>query len=226
MQFPNGVGSFLAFCQLLLFIVLPRKPKQRAPIVKLFFFVRRCGAPTEKDIEQRAVVKAEKEAQAEPGPPLARSKRWSKRLAASVASVTSEIEDAMSKVQMGGQFGYSAKLNVLEELPNEPADSFDSAIVETALGWGAEKKVSFPLTITSEAQLIELSRQLVHKLSMSGAVLAPEPPRKQADRAPLPPHFEEPELGGAGSSSSRLERCASEPDLNKANGNANNSAKH
>ncbi|CAD5219094.1 unnamed protein product [Bursaphelenchus okinawaensis] len=200
--FPNGVGSFLAFCQLILFIVLPRKPKQRAPIVKLFFYIKRCGAPSETDIETSAVVPPEKE------PDSRLSKRWSKRLAASMASVTSEIEEAMSKVQMGGQFGYSAKLNTLEDIPSDTA-TLDSAVVTPNKD---PKEIKFPMTITSEEQLMQLSKTLMHKLSVSGE------PQTQVDRAPLPEHFGESHPSGtisASSSSSKLERCRSEPSVNK-----------
>jgi len=39
----------LAFAQLILFVVLPRKPKQRPPFIRLFYKIRRCCS-TEKDI--------------------------------------------------------------------------------------------------------------------------------------------------------------------------------
>lgn len=189
--FPNGVGSFLAFCQLVLFIVLPRKPKQQAPIVKLFNYIRRCGAPSETDIEVAAVVPPEKDIDTR------LSKRWSKRLAASMASVTSEIEEAMSKVQMGGQFGYSAKLNTVEDIPSDTA-TLDSAVVTPS----GDKPVTFPMTITSEEQLIAVSKHLLNKINEE----KPEEVQ-QADRAPLPTYFDGPQ-------SSQLQRTQSVPHLN------------
>lgn len=50
---PNGIGSFLAFSQLILFVVLPRKPNQRAPFLRLYDYIRYCGKPVTvvKDIE-------------------------------------------------------------------------------------------------------------------------------------------------------------------------------
>lgn len=188
----------MAFCQLVLFVVLPRKPKQQAPIVKLFNYIKRCGAPTEADIEAAAVVPPEKDVDTR------LSKRWSKRLAASMASVTSEIEDAMSKVQMGGQFGYSLKLNTVEDIPSDNA-TLDSAVV-TPLG---DKPVSFPMTITSEEQLIQVSKHLLNKITEEKE--KEEKEAQQADRAPFPAHFDGLQTSG---SSGRLERTQSVPHLN------------
>lgn len=55
-QTPNGIGSVLATAQLFLFIILPRKPAQRSPMMRLFNLITGRG-PTDKvkDVESDGV---------------------------------------------------------------------------------------------------------------------------------------------------------------------------
>uniref|UniRef100_A0A914KHD9 Sugar transporter SWEET1 n=1 Tax=Meloidogyne incognita TaxID=6306 RepID=A0A914KHD9_MELIC len=125
---PNGIGSLLAFAQLILFVVLPRKPKQRPPFIRLFYKIRRCCS-TEKDIistdvEAIAVVSSEKDPEDKMSLGIDRIShhRWSSRI---LTNVVGEVENAIQKVQIGEQFAYSHKLD-------KSADSSDSGCAESA----------------------------------------------------------------------------------------------
>lgn len=124
LQTPNGIGSLLAFAQLILFVVLPRKPNQRAPILRLFDCMRRCGSNSVKDIESAAgtfphlhvtlcpfvktlsrltvVVSVVTDEKDEEECKITKH-RWSDRVIANVANVTGEIESVIQKVHHGDQ---------------------------------------------------------------------------------------------------------------------------
>ncbi|KAL3107590.1 hypothetical protein niasHT_013239 [Heterodera trifolii] len=120
---PNGIGSFLAFCQVMLFVVLPRKPDQRAPILRLISFVRNsccsCCAENTMDLESAAVVTADKKSSAidtigihRMSSRMSNKHRWSSRM---ITNVVGEMENVIQKVH-GDQFGY--KLNKEDEEGN------------------------------------------------------------------------------------------------------------
>uniref|UniRef100_A0A183BZ90 Sugar transporter SWEET1 n=1 Tax=Globodera pallida TaxID=36090 RepID=A0A183BZ90_GLOPA len=120
---PNGIGSFLAFCQLILFAVLPRKPLQRAPILRLIDFVRNscccCCIDKTLDLESAAVVTAEKKSSTidtigihRMSSRMSNKHRWSSRM---ITNVVGEVENVIQKVH-GDQFGY--KLNKEDEEGN------------------------------------------------------------------------------------------------------------
>ncbi|KAI3413247.1 hypothetical protein GPALN_010745 [Globodera pallida] len=120
---PNGIGSFLAFCQLILFAVLPRKPLQRAPILRLIDFVRNscccCCIDKTLDLESAAVVTAEKKSSTidtigihRMSSRMSNKHRWSSRM---ITNVVGEVENVIQKVH-GDQFAY--KLNKEDEEGN------------------------------------------------------------------------------------------------------------
>lgn len=172
---PNGIGSFLAFCQLVLFVVLPRKPNQRAPFLRLYDCFRSCGisdGEVKNDIESAAVVPVEKN----PNDQFRISKhRWSSRV---VSNMAGEIENVIQKVHLGDQFAYSNKLNKGEEETNSTTESVtltpeaqSPAIVD---GDAEEKDIVFPMTIRDERQLMQLSQRLSNMaLNGSQATLVP-----------------------------------------------------
>jgi len=151
---PNGIGAVLAVSQLILFIVLPRKPGQQAPIVRLFYFLRRCGSRV-KDIEADAVVGVEAD-----GNCKISKHRWSDRLVANVTTVTGEIENVIHKVHLGDPFAYSGKLNKTDDISTDSI-----AMTPETAGTPVEDKPMvfppvFPLTIKSEEQLMKIIQQL------------------------------------------------------------------
>jgi len=174
---PNGIGSLLAFSQLILFFVLPRKPNQRPPFLRLFDFL--CGTKTEKkpiDAENGSVEAGE----------FGLSKlRWSTRMISNV--VAGEIENVMHKVHIADQFGYSNKLCKEDEttssssgsdtekpdlqpsLPNPIAsDDLPPLSDEDEDGPISEDRsdqIVFPITIRDPIQLFKLSRKLSRKQS-------------------------------------------------------------
>lgn len=171
---PNGIGSLLAVSQLVLFIVLPRKPNQRAPILRLYDFIRRCGtADRVTDIEQAAVVPVEKNEDE-----FRISKhRWSSRV---ISNIENEIDNVIQKVHLGDQFAYSNKLNKEEETIStdsvtlSPADNDDLTIINDSDSIDG-KPIVFPITIKDENQLRAISRRLS---SMSNTALAsPQQPQ-------------------------------------------------
>lgn len=180
---PNGIGSFLAFCQLILFIVLPRKPNQLPPFIRLYRFIRYCGQPTDKDIESVAVVPVDKK----DGTRISKH-RWSKRI---IANVTNEIDNVIGKVHLGDQFAYSSKLN-----------EADDTITLDSNGSSEEvPPVIFPLTVNTPEQLFALSRYLMNKTkieeptvetsqpSIPELIKAEEPTRAKLHRWQSAPHL-------------------------------------
>uniref|UniRef100_A0AC34F9G1 Sugar transporter SWEET1 n=1 Tax=Panagrolaimus sp. ES5 TaxID=591445 RepID=A0AC34F9G1_9BILA len=154
---PNGIGSFLAISQLFLFVILPRKPGQTAPIVRI---VRCFGgrASRVKDIEADAVVPVDENDTCKIS-----KHRWSDRLVANVANVTGEIENVIHKVHLGDPFAYSGKLNK-DDLSNDSI-----TMTPESAGTPVENKAmifpgAFPVTIQNEEQLLQLANQLAEKL--------------------------------------------------------------
>uniref|UniRef100_A0A914Z1E6 Sugar transporter SWEET1 n=1 Tax=Panagrolaimus superbus TaxID=310955 RepID=A0A914Z1E6_9BILA len=185
---PNGIGSFLAISQLFLFVILPRKPGQTAPIVRI---VRCFGgrASRVKDIEADAVVPVEADETCKIS-----KHRWSDRLVANVANVTGEIENVIHKVHLGDPFAYSGKLNK-DDLSNDSV-----TMTPESAGTPVENKPmifpgAFPVTIRNEEQLLQLANQLAEKLvalkNPSSAVIVEE------------------------DATEKVKRCKSVPDLSK-----------
>jgi solute carrier family 50 protein (sugar transporter) len=183
---PNGIGSFLAFAQLILFIVLPRKPNQRVPLLRLYDYVRRCGSDRVKDIEAAAVVPEEKDDECK-----INKHRWSDRV---IANVTGEIGNVMNKVHLVDQFAYSDTLNKLDEVST---DSLSTATPDTVQTPVEGKPVAFPVTIRNEEELLELSRHLASKLIGTEQTA-------QSSEEPSTESFQ-----------NAMKRCQSAPDLRK-----------
>uniref|UniRef100_A0A915DXB0 Sugar transporter SWEET1 n=1 Tax=Ditylenchus dipsaci TaxID=166011 RepID=A0A915DXB0_9BILA len=135
---PNGIGSFLAFCQLVLFVVLPRKPNQRAPFLQLYDFFRSCG-----------ISKA---------PRTLSQQQLFRRV---VANMAGEIENVIQKVHLADQFAYSNKLS---KAGQEETGSTTGSVTLTPENAGtptdSNKDIVFPMTIRDERQLMQLSRKL------------------------------------------------------------------
>lgn len=114
---PNGIGSLLAFAQLILFVVLPRKPNQRALVMRIYDHVRGCCTMDNSlDIESAAVVPVGKNIDKLGGSVHRISRhRWSSRV---ITNVVGEVENVIQKVQMGDQFAYSNKFNNEETSSN------------------------------------------------------------------------------------------------------------
>ncbi|KAF7636850.1 hypothetical protein Mgra_00003794 [Meloidogyne graminicola] len=150
---PNGIGSLLAFAQLILFIVLPRKPKQRPPFIRLFYSIRRCCSTKKElsvDVEDIAVVSStEKDLEDKMSLNIDRisNHRWSSRI---LSNVVGEVENAIQKVQLGEQFAYSHKLD-------KSTDSSDSGCIESSktLSPEEQRKIeeNIPTTNTDEEEI-------------------------------------------------------------------------
>ncbi|KAI1732743.1 sugar efflux transporter for intercellular exchange domain-containing protein [Ditylenchus destructor] len=149
------------------------KPNQRAPILRLYAFIRRCGsADRVTDIEQAAVVPVEKNEDE-----FRISKhRWSSRV---ISNIENEIDNVIQKVHLGDQFAYSNKLNKEEETISTDSVTL-SPVIDDATNHGdtdsmENKPIVFPITIKDERQLMAMSRRLS---SMSNTALAsPQPPQ-------------------------------------------------
>jgi solute carrier family 50 protein (sugar transporter) len=172
---PNGIGSFLAISQLFLFVILPRKPGQTAPIVRL---VRCFGgrASRVKDIEADAVVPVEADDTCKIS-----KHRWSDRIVANVANVTGEIENVIHKVHLGDPFAYSGKLNK-DNISNDSV-----TMTPESAGTPIENKhMGFPVIIQNEEQLLQLANQLAEKLvalkNPSAAVINEEDDKEKIKR--------------------------------------------
>ncbi|KAE9553189.1 hypothetical protein FO519_003585 [Halicephalobus sp. NKZ332] len=190
---PNGIGSVLAIAQLILFIVLPRKPGQQAPIVRLFYFLRRCGSRV-KDIEADAVVPVEVE-----GNCKISKHRWSDRIVANVTNVTGEIENVIHKVHLGDPFAYSGKLNKTDDVSTDSA-----TMTPESMGTPVEDKQmifppAFPLTITSEEQLMKVIERLQQQKNNISATVVDEIQEELPEET----------------KAEKIKRCLSAPDLRK-----------
>lgn len=184
---PNGIGSALAFGQLFLFIIFPRKPNQVPPYVKIYRFLC-CGDTDEKDIESIAVVPVDKNDQNR----LSKH-RWSTRV---IANVTNEIDNVFNKVHLNDQFAYSSKLNEVDDTIT--LDSNGSPTEEIP-------SVIFPLTITNPEQLFAISAHLMKKLK-------PQETTENVSSNPSTPELIQVETD---SMKSKLQRSQSAPRLNK-----------
>ncbi|GMR44966.1 hypothetical protein PMAYCL1PPCAC_15161 [Pristionchus mayeri] len=121
---PNGIGCMFATSQIIMFIVLPRKPGMRPPIVKLYRRIASCCCKIDDVAEKDVESDVEKVVPADPDAPqedkLTRAHRWSKRV---VANMAGEIESVFTKVGAYDQFGYSGKLNRLEGDETPPGEA-------------------------------------------------------------------------------------------------------
>uniref|UniRef100_A0A1I8ABJ6 Sugar transporter SWEET1 n=1 Tax=Steinernema glaseri TaxID=37863 RepID=A0A1I8ABJ6_9BILA len=154
---PNGIGSVLAVSQLILFTVLPRKPNQRAPILRLFDCVRGKGSDKVQDIEADAVVPEEKDEEGK-----INEHRWSKRV---IANVAGEIENVMQKCHIHDQFAYSDTLNNVDEVSNKSLSLSTEASVDQSVEDETVKTATTDIVTPSSAKLKQLSRQLSSKLN-------------------------------------------------------------
>ncbi|CAI5448843.1 unnamed protein product [Caenorhabditis angaria] len=125
--FPNGVGSFISFIQLLLFVVLPRKPGQRAPIVRLWMWLRN------KKVEDSKEIVAEFGENEEDGKKLSRPQRWSKKIQMNVSTVAEELENVIYQLPNKDQFAYSHKIG-----DDEEEDTSSEKTVEEKMKNGTE----------------------------------------------------------------------------------------
>ncbi|EPB67879.1 mtN3/saliva family protein [Ancylostoma ceylanicum] len=100
---PNGIGSFLALCQLFLFVILPRKPGQRSLMAKLC----RCCVPKEKETDLEAptkeIIPEANEEEEDGGRHLTRARRWSQKVIANMNTVAEEIEQVIGKASIHHQ---------------------------------------------------------------------------------------------------------------------------
>uniref|UniRef100_A0A7E4UQB4 Sugar transporter SWEET1 n=1 Tax=Panagrellus redivivus TaxID=6233 RepID=A0A7E4UQB4_PANRE len=156
---PNGIGSVLAVSQLILFIVLPRKPGQRAPIIRLYDFLGSKVSGRVQDIEADAVVQVEAEDTCK-----INKHRWSDRIVANVANVTGEIENVIHKVHLGDPFAYSDKLNKTEEGSSDSATMTPDSAGTPVTNKAANFPQGYPKVINDEKELLELANQLAEKL--------------------------------------------------------------
>ncbi|KIH68485.1 mtN3/saliva family protein [Ancylostoma duodenale] len=110
---PNGIGSFLALCQLFLFVILPRKPGQRSLMARLC----RCCAPREKETDLEAptkeIIPEANEEEEDNGRHLTRARRWSQKVIANMNTVAEEIEQVIGKASIHhqDQFMYSQTID-------------------------------------------------------------------------------------------------------------------
>ncbi|KAK6011809.1 mtN3/saliva family protein [Ostertagia ostertagi] len=100
---PNGIGSLLAFGQLFLFVILPRKPGQRSLLSRLFG----CYGPSEKETDLEAPTKEiipqveeTNEFENSNASHLTRARRWSQKVMANVNTVAEEIEHVIGKASI------------------------------------------------------------------------------------------------------------------------------
>ncbi|CAB3406310.1 unnamed protein product [Caenorhabditis bovis] len=101
--FPNGVGSLLAFIQLMLFVVLPRKPGQRAPIIRVWMWLK-----NEKVDDAKEIVAELGDGDAKK---LNRAQRWSQKIKMNVSTVAEELENVILNLPSKDQFAYTHKIS-------------------------------------------------------------------------------------------------------------------
>jgi hypothetical protein len=187
---PNGIGSVLAFCQLILFVVLPRKPNQPAPYIRLYRFFRYCGQSNVGDLESAAVVPIDKKDETRIS-----KHRWSTRV---IANVTNEIDNVFNKVHLNDQFAYSSKLNDADDTITLDSNESPTEDLPTVI---------FPLTVTNPEQLFALSRHLMNKLKPDETPVVDDLPQQ-----PTPEliHVDDQSIT---STKSKLKRWESSPSL-------------
>ncbi|CAA94322.1 Sugar transporter SWEET1 [Caenorhabditis elegans] len=118
--FPNGVGSLLAFIQLLLFIVLPRKPGQRAPIVRLWLWIR--GVRVE---ETKEIVAELGECDEKDDKKMNRAQRWSQKIKMNVSTVAEELENVIYQLPTKDQFAYTHKIGDEDSSSEKTVETVD-----------------------------------------------------------------------------------------------------
>lgn len=102
---PNGIGALLAFGQLFLFVLLPRKPGQRSLIGRLCG----CCGPSEKESDLEAPSKEiipemdGGEDSAQNAQHITRARRWSQKVIANVNTVAEELEHVIGKASIHHQ---------------------------------------------------------------------------------------------------------------------------
>lgn len=185
---PNGIGSALAFGQLFLFVFLPRKPNQLAPITRLYRFIVNCGDTNEKDLESVNVVPIDKKDETRIS-----KHRWSTRV---IANVTNEIDNVFNKVHLNDQFAYSSKLNEADDTITLDSNGSNEDL----------PPVIFPLTITNPEQLFALSNHLMKKLK-------PEETKPVEQEIPQPPTPELIQVDSQSDLKAKLQRWKSAPHL-------------
>ncbi|CAD6198842.1 unnamed protein product [Caenorhabditis auriculariae] len=114
---PNGVGSLLAFIQLMLFVVLPRKPGQRSPIVRLYLWARRANVDDSQEIVAELGENDEKK--------MNRAQRWSQKIKTNVSTVAEELENVISKVGIHDQFAYTHNINDEDTASEKTVETLD-----------------------------------------------------------------------------------------------------
>ncbi|CAJ0937182.1 unnamed protein product, partial [Mesorhabditis belari] len=110
---PNGIGSILAFSQLVLFLVLPRKPGQKSPIRRLVTSCRKNGV---KDLEAEAVVEKVSPLGIEGFERKDRETSWPIRV---ISSLENELDNVISRVAAREQFAYTKGMVEQEETQSE-----------------------------------------------------------------------------------------------------------
>uniref|UniRef100_A0A1I7XUL7 Sugar transporter SWEET1 n=1 Tax=Heterorhabditis bacteriophora TaxID=37862 RepID=A0A1I7XUL7_HETBA len=127
---PNGIGSFLALIQLLLFVVLPRKPGQHSLLRKIFSCFK---SQDECDLEDPT-----KEIVLDLGPDdkkITRAQRWSKKVISNVSTVAEELENVISKVGIHDQFAYKHKIsNEYDTASEKTVETLDEKVEKIVSG--------------------------------------------------------------------------------------------
>ena len=124
---PNGIGCIFATAQIIMFIVLPRKPGQSPPIVRLYRKITVCCNPESKvdggeDVE-KVVEEDKKDMESchheRRDSRISRATRWSKRV---IANVVDELDTVITKVGINDQFAYTNKLSKLDGDVSPPTE--------------------------------------------------------------------------------------------------------
>jgi len=153
---PNGIGCILATFQLILFLVLPRKPGQKSPVVRLFTWLSLfvCPCLLKKDNDTAIVVEKEDDIEGQ-------KHRWSERM---IENVTGGVENAIHKVHFADPFAYNEKItdDTASETITLTPDSTISPMDD-------EKPVQsvmqiFSMSLRDEGELQRIAKQLSAKL--------------------------------------------------------------
>ncbi|PAV86736.1 hypothetical protein WR25_20947 isoform B [Diploscapter pachys] len=114
---PNGIGSLLAFIQLILFVVLPRKPGQRAPIVRLFLCIKGEKAEDNREIVAELGENDEKK--------INRTQRWSQKIKSNVNTVAEELENVIMQIGINDQFAYTHRISEEDTASEKTVETLD-----------------------------------------------------------------------------------------------------
>ncbi|KAK6021757.1 mtN3/saliva family protein [Ostertagia ostertagi] len=138
---PNGIGSLLAFGQLFLFVILPRKPGQRSLLSRLFG----CYGPSEKETDLEAPTKEiipqveeTNEFENSNASHLTRARRWSQKVMANVNTVAEEIEHVIGKASIHhsdhhSSFMYSQTIDDDDTASEKTQDTLDGQTAKNLL---------------------------------------------------------------------------------------------